>query len=470
MPNRLTLLAWALAACVALPLARGLYEVPVQVSDSLEPIVIAATYPSMPQLLADAPRFSPTTFRPLRYIQARLMVALTEATDLSFRAVFRGTHVLLFLALVGLFVMAARVRTGVDLAAFAIALPVFFGIHTFVAMLQEAYPVNHFAEVGVCSLAVLVLATRPPRWYVAPLVCLLLATAVSVVESGVLVWVVVVACALAGLRGADRATVVSSTILTIAFLGLRHWLGISSPGVGGNGSGYWADFYSADELATRFGAHPLPFMVYNVVGGALSLLASEPRTGVYSLAVAARTGDTHPVLLINLASSLATTTLIAWSGNRRRRIPRAAWTDADRIYVASLLVMGVNAALTLPYMKDEIISDAGLFYAVAGFVAVRELLDTLPLRSMLSTVAIALLLTVVTGLWTFRAAGVHYILRYDAFKTRNEWVGVLKADRSNWPENPRALAITRRLRDEAILGRGVSPTFLPRWADRYWVE
>ena len=69
---------------------------------------------------------------------------------------------------------------------------------------------------------------------------------------------------------------------------------------------------------------------------------------------------------------------------------------------------------------------------LAAPVAVRELLDTLPLRSMLSTVAIALLLTVVTGLWTFRAAGVHYILRYDAFKTRNEWVGVLKARRASF--------------------------------------
>ena len=126
-------------------------------------IVIAATYPSMSALIADAPRFSPTTFRPLRYVQARVMVALTEATGLSFRAVFRGTHVILFVALVGLFVMAARVRTGVDLAAFAITLPVFFGIHTFAAMLQEAYPVNHFAEVGVGSLAVVVLALRPPR-------------------------------------------------------------------------------------------------------------------------------------------------------------------------------------------------------------------------------------------------------------------------------------------------------------------
>ena len=200
MPSRLTAVAWLLAACLAFPIARGLYAVPVQVSDSLEPIVISATSPSLGTLVAQAPHFSPTTFRPLRYVQARLMVDLQEATGLSYRAVFRGTHVLLFAALVALFVMATRVRTGVDLAAFAIALPVLFGLHTFVSMLQEAYPVNHFAEVGVCSLAVLVLALRQPRWFTAPVVCLLIAMCVSVVESGVLVWVVVIACAIAGLQ------------------------------------------------------------------------------------------------------------------------------------------------------------------------------------------------------------------------------------------------------------------------------
>ena len=211
-------------------------------------------------------------------------------------------------------------------------------------------------------------------------------------------------------------------------------------------------------------------MVYNVVGSVLSLLASEPRTGIYSLAVASKTGELHPVLPINLTSSLATTALIVWYGVRRWHIRRAAWTDADRLYVVSLMVMGVNTALTLPYMKDEIISDAGLFYALAGFVAIRELLDTLPMRSKLATGGLVVWLTVVAGLWTFRTAGVHYILRYDAFKTRNEWVDVLSADRSNWPSDPRALAITRDLRDEAILGGVASPTFLPHWGDRYWVE
>jgi hypothetical protein len=66
---------------------------------------------------------------------------------------------------------------------------------------------------------------------------------------------------------------------------------------------------------------------------------------------------------------------------------------------------------------------------------------------------------------------VHYQLRYDAFKTRNDWIEVLRPDkREDWPRDPGELAITQRIRAEAIDRRETSPSFMPRWADRYWVE
>ena len=113
--------AIVLATLIALPLAESLYQVPVQVSDSLEPIVIASSASSVGQLLSDAPRFSPTTLRPMRYVQARWLLNTVEATGLSYRAVFRGVHVALLMLLVALFVIALRVRTWTDLAAFTIA-------------------------------------------------------------------------------------------------------------------------------------------------------------------------------------------------------------------------------------------------------------------------------------------------------------------------------------------------------------
>ena len=133
--------------------------------------------------------------------------------------------------------------------------------------------------------------------------------------------------------------------------------------------------------------------------------------------------------------------------------------------------MVVNAALNAAYIKDEIISVGGLFYAVATFIAARALLETIPQRRVVASALIALFLMTDAGLWTFRAAGVHYVLRYDAFKTRNDWVEVLRPDkRDDWPTDPQELAITRRIRDEVILRSVASPSFMPRWADRYWVE
>jgi hypothetical protein len=265
--------------------------------------------------------------------------------------------------------------------------------------------------------------------------------------------------------------VIAATLLLGAYLLARYALDISSPGVGSHGSGFGGTFYSPEELTKRFGAHPLGFMAYNVAGGLASLFFSEPRQGVYSLVIAWNAGRPHPVLLINLASSLITTALLVWYGVRHLRVGRAAWSDNDRMFAVACAVMTVNAALNAAYIKDEIISVGGLFYAIAVFIAVRALLHTIPRRSVAASALIALCLTASAGLWAFRAAGVHYVLRYGAFKTRNDWVEVLRPDkRADWPTDPAELAITRRIRDEVILRRIASPSFMTRWADRYWVE
>jgi len=462
--------AIVLATLITLPLAASLYQVPIQVSDSLEPIVIATTAASVGQLMADAPRFSPTTLRPMRYVQARWLLKTVEATGVSYRAVFRGVHVALLMLLVALFVIAVRVRTWTDLAAFTIAFPVLVGIHTFAAMLFEAFPVNHYAEVGVCALGILVLAQQPPRSYVPAIACALLVFALSVVESGALVWIVVIGCAAVRMRGITRSTVIATTLLIVGYFLVRHSLGISSPGIGGMGSGFGVTFYSADALKARFGEHPLGFMAYNVASGLLSLLLSEPRTGVYGTAIWWKTGTLHPVLVVNVVSSAITTIVIGWYAVRRLRVGRA-WSDADRAFAVCCLVILVNASLTAAYIKDEIISVGGLFYAVAAFIAFRELLASMPARSLAASAAMALTLVLTAGLWTFRDLGVHYQLRYDAFKLRNDWAEVLRPDtRENWPRDPAVLALTRRIRDEAIAVRTASPSFMSRWGDRWWIE
>jgi len=463
--------AIVLATLMTMPLADSLYRIPIQVSDSLEPIVIAAKYDSAQHLLHDSLTFSPSTFRPLRYLQARALLAFTQATGLTYHAVFRGVHVVLLLMLVALFVAALRVRNVSDLVAFTVAFPVLIGIHTFLSMLLEAFPVNHFAEVGVCALGVFVLAQHTPRWFVPVVACALLVLSLSVIESGAMVWITVICCAAAGLPGVNRTTVVATTVVFAGYLLLRHLLGISSPGIGGHGSGFGDRFYSPEELAQRFGAHPLGFMLYNVIGGLASLLFAEPRQGVYALLAAWRAGEMHPVVLINVIASSATTALLIWYAAARLPRSRSAWSDADRTFVAASAALVANAAFNAVYIKDEIMSPAGLFYAIATFVALRALIDLLPTRTLAATSLTIGFLVAVAALWTFRAIGDQYQLRYHAFITRNDWVDVLRPDKhDDWPKDPTELAITKRLRAEAIGRRTTSPSFMPRWAERYWVE
>lgn len=464
-------LSWILAALITLPLADSLFQIPVQVSDSLEPIVTAVKYPTLRALVTESVRFSPTTLRPMRYMQARWLVDVADAAGMTYNAVFRGVHVVLLFALVALFTAVVRVRDWIDLGAFGIAFPVFIGIHTFVAVLQEAFPVNHYAEVACCVLAVLMLGQHRPRWFFAPLLCLLLAFTLSVVESGVMVWIAVIACALAGTRGITRGSVIATTGVLAIYLVARYVLDIVSPGIGGHGSGVGATFYSPEQLVERYGAHPLGFMTYNVIGGLASLLFSEPRQGVYSLVIWREGGPLHPVLIINLTSSIIATALLVWYAGAHLRVGRTAWSDRDRLFVAACVVAGANAALTVAYIKDEIISSGGVSYAVATFIASAALLATIPRRSLVSSALVGLLLVGGAALWTFRAAGAHYVLRYHAFTARNDWAEVLREDRrEDWPEDPHILDITRRLRNEAIERRNASPSFMPRWADRYWVE
>jgi hypothetical protein len=468
LPARL--LVVLLAALITIPLADSLYRIPIQVSDSLEPIVIAAKYDSARQLLQESLTFSPTTFRPLRYLQARWLLQVAGATALSYHAVFRGVHVALLLILIVLFAVALRVRDWLDLVAFSVAFPVLIGIHTFLSMLLEAFPVNHFAEVGACVLGVLVLSQHQPRWYVSVITCVLLTLSLSVIESGAMVWVTVICCAAARLRGINRTTVIASTVLIAGYVVLRHALGISSPGIGAHGSGFGDRFYAPEELTQRFGAQPLGFMLYNVAGGLASLLFAEPRQGVFSLLAAWREGDIHPVVIVNLISSAATTALLIWYATRLPK-NRSAWSDAQRMFVAACAAIIVNAAFNAVYIKDEIMSPAGLFYAVATFVATRALLERLPRGRSAAASLVTFFLTANAALWTFRAVGVHYQLRYDAFKTRNDWVEVLRPDKHDaWPRDPDELALTRRIRTEAISQPTTSPSFMPRWADRYWVE
>ena len=108
-------------------------------------------------------------------------------------------------------------------------------------------------------------------------------------------------------------------------------------------------------------------------------------------------------------------------------------------------------------------SPAGAFFAVAGFVALRNLIPALPSRLAPETAAMAVAAAlIVSGTWAVRVIGTHLNLRTGAFVERNEWVyaessladeGIVLTDSES--------QLMRQLRDDAIFVHPPPPPLDP---------
>ena len=127
------------------------------------------------------------------------------------------------------------------------------------------------------------------------------------------------------------------------------------------------------------------------------------------------------------------------------------------------MILAANAVISYPYTKDVIMSPAGAFFAVAGFVAVRNILTWLPARvsPRVATAALAAA-ALVSATWAVRVVGTHLNLRTGAYVERNEWVyadsaladeGVTLTDAEK--------VLLRTLRDDAIFVHPPPPPLAP---------
>ena len=187
--------AYGLACVAALALAFDLLWMPIQVSDSLGEILSAQESSSAVASFIDGFHTRPY-FRPLRIAQIKLLFDASAGT--YYWEVFRGFHALLMIAAVLLFARALRVSSAIDVGAFAFALVVLIGLHTFLGTAQEAFPINHFLEIAFFCLLILNLArSRGGRWVDAAALAVFIAAALTL-ESGLLVWVVAAAAWMVG--------------------------------------------------------------------------------------------------------------------------------------------------------------------------------------------------------------------------------------------------------------------------------
>jgi hypothetical protein len=444
---------------VGLALGHFLLGLPIQFSDSFgQMLKLSASWTDLLQA-----EFTQRGF--MRPLDWGLMKLVYDLSGGSYFAWFRGAHLLQVVTLSILFVALVRPRTLQDIALLPLGFAVLIGVHTFQGSIREAFPINHFLQVLLFCLAAAVVVLRPySRWNDLAASVLFVASALTL-ESGLLVWVILLGGIVVGAQGVSRAGIGVVSGLLIGYFLLRFpILDVGSPGLMERSSGFGFGMLEPPELLERFGANPLPFYAYNVVSSILSVLASEPQGGVFRFTRRVIEGDLGLANLVGPLASVAASSLIAVFVWRRRQ----AWiarqfTRDDQLVALFAIVLCANAIISFPYVKDVVMSPAGAFFAVAVFVAARDAIGRLPLNSAAPRPILFVAFFAILGTaWAIRLAGAHLDLRAAAHAERTEWVYV------EYSEEPSRTGLTgteaelfRRLRNDAIFAHPAPPSLDP---------
>jgi hypothetical protein len=456
-----------LAACVAIAMAGSVYRIPIQVDDSLDVIVRTSGFASVREAFVDGLHNSRTILRPLKQVRTKLLTDAGGALG-SYHLAFRGYHALVAAALVAVFVWVAGVRSWPDVAALAFATTVLTGMPTFQGLLREAYPVNHFLLIALYALTVLAIARTRGGWVADVGVAAVFVLAMLTLESGVLLLPIAAACYIAGLRGISRRGLFALAAVAAAYAMLRiGYLGMEGAQLGERVTGFGAGTLSSAEQIERFSRNPAPLYLYNVVMAAFNVLLSQPEIGQWTLVYEWQRGDAPPGLWLAFGSSAATSALIAWYIFGRDTSGRGRWREP--LPFVFLVALASNAFISYAYAKTEIMSVAGVCYALVAFAAMREVLVRMHTHTRTTAVVLTVLLTTLSAAWAVRSAGLHFKLRHGAFDARGGWAEVLSpGTREDWPEDPHIVTLLGRLKEEAVTRRNAAATALPRAYQRWW--
>ncbi len=442
--------AYVYGIIVALGIAYMVAMIPVQVSDCLGNL-LQIQHDNYRRMLTDL-MYSKGYLRPLLWAQIKLMYDVAQG---HYWVTFKAVHAAELVLLAVLFVRLLRIERARDFAGVPVAIAVLVGLHTFNGTVREAFPVNSFLTVLVCTFAVMNLSLSRWRWWHDALAFVIYLFVLLTVESGLLVVAALVMARLVGLRGVSWAGVGACLLLTLGYFYLRFGpLAVGAPGLIERSTGFGFQVLDPPELMTRFGAHPYVLYAYNIACSIITVLFAEPRAGVWYVTRTVVGGGELPLwLIINLVSCALATALVGWHATRRLA---AGWRtrridDGDRIAIVCVTVLVANAVLSFPYTKDAIMSTGGACFAVLVFYAVRELL-AVGERGALAGLGAAVVLVALSGTWAIRATALPHLLREQAFKVRNDWATVYPWLDAQHIElrDPDARMLVERLRREAL--------------------
>lgn len=462
-------LAYAYGIVAALGVAYFLVRMPYQVGDGLGHILIVQEA-TLKGLFVN--QLTGTGYlRPLWWVQQKVLFDIANG---HYFAAFKAFHVAQLMLLIVLFIRLLRVRSLTDVVAVPLAVAVLLGIHTFNITIREAYPINHYLSILWCCLLAVHLMLSRGGWWADLSAVLIFPYALLTIESGILVWVCLVAGYALGWRGVSGRAILAATAVLAVYGYMRLGpLNVGLPALTERSSGFGFSVRSTGELVQMFGAAPWKFYAYNIVCSVLTVLFSEPRAGVWTFTNYLRDGGVPRWLVINICASLIATVIVAVFAIRRTRQWRArALEYEDQLLILFLVVLAANAAVSYPYTKDVLMSPAGMFYAAAVFVATRDLLNRMSQSrpALLTSALVGMALLIMSTTWTIRAAGLAQTLRASASVNRSDWAVSeqwMDQQRPDWrTRHPQAEQLAGQLREEVIRMSVPQLVFSPRWVNR----
>jgi hypothetical protein len=460
--TRRRLVAYGGTAVVALGIIRAIWGIPLSLTDftavlfDVEPLSVIDVFLERSRTLIN--------FRPMYFVQMKLL--LDASMGEHYFLVFKTAYAVQIVAMLMLCVAVLRVQSRLDLLAAACAVSVLIGMHTMTNVFMQGPP-----NVLLCTALALALVfgDRATGWRDGAAV-VLLAYAALFAELGLLLWVVYVGGRLLGCRGVSWQAVAASTLVVMAYLAYR--MVVLNPGGAGFESretGFGLFWGQRDAILPRVGGSTLLFYAYNVVSSALTVLFSEPRQGFWYFVDAALQRNIRPWLWVNILSSLAATTCLAWFvAARARAWLRREFDHDDRLVLIFFAVLAGNAALGFGYTRDVIMAPAGMLYALAVYAALKFALRRLPQLPDARQRAVAVVLVILAVTWPLRVASTALVLRDSAFDGRNDWAeGVeLLQQRHQMPTDHRA-ELVHRFRRDALATPVPNPRLVQPWLEKW---
>jgi hypothetical protein len=170
-------------------------------------------------------------------------------------------------------------------------------------------------------------------------------------------------------------------------------------------------------------------------------------------------------VLLEVASSVASTGVMIWFVRRRWPAWRQWQLDYyDRLFLVALAMIGANAAISYPYLKEVTMSTGGVYYVLALVCALRSLLDAWTGRTLSIQRASLLcgLIFLLSVSWTLRGIGFFVDLTRYSAGVQREWRDTPMASSAGRADS----GMVARLRERMIVIRVPSMEAAPQWLDR----